>query len=403
MKMKKYLIVTISVFCAVSYACAQEPAAGPLRTSSMDEVLRSVSLNNPELQALTQSAEASMLQLKTENMLEDPTIEYSSFYSPHLTGQSGSELVVSQGFDFPTLYAARHKRNELSRTSLDNSLTAERRRILLEAKMLCYDIIMYRQLGALLDTQEEIAGRLLELFDERFGVGDATALELNKIKMELMDVAATVAGNAASLSASVNSLSAMNGDAGLIFEADSYPVAEDVPDMQAAVDEYLSGNAAVMAAENAADAARKQISIDRQGWIPKLEIGYRRNTAIREAENGFIVGVSIPIFSNHRKVGVAKANAVSAGSMLNSVRNTAKAEAVSIAEDIMKTKTELDAYDEPLMRETLDLLGEAVENGQISVIDYFVEAAAIYGNLETCITLRNRYHKLLAQLYMNRL
>ena len=163
--MKKYLIATISVFCAVSYACAQDQAAGPLRTSSMDEVLRSVSLNNPELQSLTQSAEASVLQLKTENMLEDPTIEYSSFYSPHLTGQSGSELVVSQGFDFPTLYAARHKRNELSRTSLDNSLTAERRRILLEAKMLCYDIIMYRQLGELLLMQAEIAGDMLGLYD----------------------------------------------------------------------------------------------------------------------------------------------------------------------------------------------------------------------------------------------
>ena len=100
---------------------------------------------------------------------------------------------------------------------------------------------------------------------------------------------------------------------------------------------------------------------------------------------------------------VSSSSMLSAGSMLNSVRNTAKAEAVSIAEDIMKTKTALDAYDEPLMRETLDLLGEAVENGQISVIDYFVEAASIYGNLETCITLRNRYHKLLAQLYMNRL
>ena len=68
-----------------------------------------------------------------------------------------------------------------------------------------------------------------------------------------------------------------------------------------------------------------------------------------------------------------------------------------------ETKAALDAYDEPLMRETLSLLKQAVEGGQISVIEYFVEAANIYTNLSNCITLQNRYQKLLAQLYINRL
>ena len=380
-----------------------DQSAEAVRTQSIEEVLQSVAMNNPELKSLIQSTEAAQLQLKTDNMPEDPTVEYSSFYSRNTTGQSGSELVVSQGFDFPTLYATRSRQNKLSSASLESGLDVERRRILLEAKTVCMDIIMYRQLGELLDMQSGIAEEMLELFQKRYETGDATALELNKIKMELMNVATEVADNRAALSAADNTLRAMNGDVELVFDADFYPLAEDVADPQAAMEEYISGNAAIISAETAAQAAQKQVSLDRQGWIPKIEIGYRRNTAIREAEHGFLVGGSIPLFSNSRKVRMAKAQSVSAHNRLAMAKARAQAEASSFIDDIRETKAALDAYDEPLMRETLSLLKEAVEGGQISVIDYFVEASNIYTNLSNCITLQNRYQKLLAQLYVNQL
>lgn len=380
-----------------------DQSAEAVRTQSIEEVLQSVAMNNPELKSLIQNTEAAQLQLKTDNMPEDPTVEYSSFYSRNTTGQSGSELVVSQGFDFPTLYATRSRQNKLSSASLESGLDVERRRILLEAKTVCMDIIMYRQLGELLDMQSGIAEEMLELFQKRYETGDATALELNKIKMELMNVATEVADNRAALSAADNTLRAMNGDVELVFDADFYPLAEDVADPQAAMEEYISGNAAIISAETAAQAAQKQVSLDRQGWIPKIEIGYRRNTAIREAEHGFLVGGSIPLFSNSRKVRMAKAQSVSAHNRLAMAKARAQAEASSFIADIRETKAALDAYDEPLMRETLSLLKEAVEGGQISVIDYFVEASNIYTNLSNCITLQNRYQKLLAQLYVNQL
>ena len=153
----------------------------------------------------------------------------------------------------------------------------------------------------------------------------------------------------------------------------------------------------------AAEAARKEISVSRQGWIPKLEIGYRRNTEIRDAVNGFLVGCSIPIFSNHKKVSMAKARSASAQSNLNYKRVTAETEVRSILVEMDQTKAALDAYDETLMRETLVLLRQAVEGGEISLIEYFTEASAIYGNLTACITLQNSWQKLAARLYRNRL
>lgn len=404
--MKRYILIS-AVFAAsalTSYAGDSEAATGNvLHTQDMEEVLFSVRANNPELLSLEKSLEAQIIAIKGENMPEDPSVEYSSFYSSSVSGQSGSELVVSQGFEFPTLYAARHKRNELSREALGKSFDNERRRILLDAKLLCHDIIMYRQIGELLDMQSEIAEDLLALYQQRLVAGDASVLEVNKIKMELMSVATSVSENNAALDAACRRLDAMNGGQGIVFDADFYPLVEDVADKEAAVAEYLSEDASVAAAENAAEAARKDVSISRQGWIPRFEVGYRRNTAIREAEHGFLVGGSIPLFSNQRKVAMAKARSAAAVSSLNAARLQSESEVRSLLNEIDQTRNALDAYDEPLMRETLDLLGQAVEGGEISLIDYFVEASSIYTNLTACITLKNGWHKLMARLYKNRL
>ena len=404
--MKRYILIS-AVFAAsalTSNAGDNEAATGNvLHTQDMEEVLFSVRANNPELLSLEKSLEAQIIAIKGENMPEDPSVEYSSFYSSSVSGQSGSELVVSQGFEFPTLYAARHKRNELSREALGKSFDNERRRILLDAKLLCHDIIMYRQIGELLNMQSEIAEDLLALYQQRLVAGDASVLEVNKIKMELMSVATSVSENNAALDAACRRLDAMNGGQGIVFDADFYPLVEDVADKEAAVAEYLSEDASVAAAENAAEAARKDVSISRQGWIPRFEVGYRRNTAIREAEHGFLVGGSIPLFSNQRKVAMAKARSAAAVSSLNAARLQSESEVRSLLNEIDQTRNALDAYDEPLMRETLDLLGQAVEGGEISLIDYFVEASSIYTNLTACITLKNGWHKLMARLYKNRL
>ena len=418
--MKRYTIITaifLSAFlCNETVSAANTAADGTgrdfnaadsattvLRTASIEDVLTAISENNPELAALAQNTEAQAFQLKSENILEDPSIEYSSFYSSGVTGQSGSELVVSQGFDFPTVYAARHRRNELSRAALSDNLENERRRILLDAKNLCLDIIMYRQIGELLSMQSGIAGDLLALYEKRLATGDASALEVNKIKMELMSVATDVAANNAALDAACRNLSAMNGGQEIIFEADGFPLAEEVTDREKAVQEYLAEDASILAAANAAEAARKEVSVSKQGWIPKLEVGYRRNTAIRDAEHGFLVGCSIPIFSNHKKVAQARAQSTSAQSNLNYARLQAETEVRSILNEMEQTESAVSAYNEPLMRETLQLLRQAVEGGEISLIDYFVEASGIYSGLTACITLQNSWQKLAARLYKNRL
>ena len=60
-------------------------------------------------------------------------------------GGHGTELVASQGFDFPTQYIVRNRQATLQNEAVDKQQQAARRDILLNAKNLCLDLILLNQ------------------------------------------------------------------------------------------------------------------------------------------------------------------------------------------------------------------------------------------------------------------
>ena len=78
-------------------------------------------------------------------------------------------------------------------------------------------------------------------------------------------------------------------------------------------------------------------------------------------------------------------------------------ELMALFNEIQQLKEAMDAYDVPLMYHSLDLLKQALEEGQISLIEYFVEAEMIYKNLQAYMQLENQYQKVMANIYKNEL
>lgn len=376
---------------------------GEVKAQAIDEVLRNIERNNKELQASAKDAEAARMEVQTQNNLEDPSVEYSPFYTKGISGMSSSELVVSQSFDFPTLYAARHSSGKLQKEVVDRQYQVERRELLLSAKNLCLDLIMLNKQQAMLSLRKKNAGDLLTLFDERLKQGDAGVLDINKIKMELMNVQTEVAQNNAAHRTALQKLLAMNGNLPIEFSASEYPQAKAPADYDELYDEVVATDANLQMADASARAAEKNVSVQRQNWLPKLEVGYRRNTSIDEKSNGFLIGGSLPLFSNRKKNKIAHAQAVSARLRLDDVRLQTEADVQSRYNELRQLDEAMRAYDVTLMTNTLSLLKEAVTEGQISVIDYYTEADNVYNKLMAYYEVENRYQKLLAEIYKNRL
>ncbi len=369
----------------------------------IDQVLQSVGQHNKVLQALQSNAEAAKLEARTSNSLGDFSVQYSPFFMPDVHGVSSSELVVSQGFDFPTLYGARHKSNRLRGEAIDWQYAASRRDVLLQAKLLCLDLVRLNREQALLAERSRNADELLAFFEQRLAAGDASAIEVNKVQMERMAVRAEVAQNNAAHRAAVQSLLALNGNMPLELGFDEYPPAEPPRDYDALLDRVLPADAALLAADALSRAAAQEVSVNRQQWLPKLEIGYRRNTSLDEASHGFLAGVSLPLFSNRREVKIAQAQSTASSLQLEDARLQAEARLQSQYNEVQQLREAMQAYDLALMRRTLDLLREAVLGGQMSSTDYYVEADAVYRNMQAFMVLECQYHKVLAELYKNEL
>lgn len=377
--------------------------SGAMQAQSIDEILRSIEQNSPELKSQQQATHAAQMEVQTLNNLEDPSVEYSPFFAKGVEGVASSELVVKQGFDFPTLYAARKKQGKLQQEVLNRRNEMNRREILLRAKTLCLDLIRLNQEQEQLEQRKKNAEELLALFNERLEKGDANILEVNKIKMERMNVQTEVAQNAAAHRNALQQLLAMNGNLPLEFACSSYPVLTPVTSYSALYDEVMTTDATLLEADATARAADKELSVNRQNWLPKLEVAYRRNTSLGEKSNGFLVGGSIPLFSKRKRTQIARAQAISAQLQRDDVRLKTEANIQSQFNEIQQLNEAMQAYDIPLMHQTLDLLKQAVTAGQLSIIDYYVEAEGVYRNLQAYMEIENQYQKLMATVYKNRL
>ena len=125
--------------------------------------------------------------------------------------------------------------------------------------------------------------------------------------MERMNVRTLAAQNEAARQNTLQTLRAMNGNIPVELLAAEYPAAAEVVNYDEFYAEVMATDAGILvmatdagilSAEASVDAAAQEIKVNKQNWLPKFEVGYRRNTAMKEASNGFLVGASLPLFSS---------------------------------------------------------------------------------------------------------
>lgn len=372
---------------------------------NIDEVLRRIEANNKELQANAQLITSQKLENKSENNLPDPTLSYSHLWGAKDKDETIGELVVSQSFDFPTLYATRGQVNRLKTGALDAQSTAFRQQLLLQAKEICLDILMLQQQQRLLDERLKQAEELSAYYKKRLETGDANVLETNKINLELLNVRTEARTNRTTLENKWQELTALNSNQPLqISSLSEYPLHPLPADYEQLREEVIASDAALWSLSNESAAARKQISVSKQGWLPKLELGYRRNTESGTPFNGVVVGFSFPIFENRNKVKIAKAQSMNIDFQKENATLQAESSLAQLYREAQSLQASMQEYQEAFSsQQDLALLKQALTGGQISVIEFFVEVSVIYQSKQNLLQLENQYQKVMAQIYKSKL
>lgn len=373
------------------------------QAQGIDDVLKSIEKNNIELQAAQKDIVSEVEEIKQSNTVEGLSVEYSPFMRRGIFGISSSELIVSQEFDFPTLYGARRLLAKKQHRVLNLEYQTKRRDLLLEAKIKCLDWIQVNQLKNVLADRLEKAQRLLELYQKRFEHGEATILELNKLKMEQMSLHADIAKNEASRQRVYQELLTLNGNQPLVLDQMNYPLVPSKMMTDSLLAQLQQVDKEILSAEGQKIVAQQQRQIDKQGWLPRLTIGYRRNTEGDLISNGVQIGFALPLYTNQHKKKAAQAALEGALLRKANVQMKVSNEWRVRQNELEQLRTSLSTYDLTFLRQSLQTLRKIVEIGEMSLLDYYTEVDKIYEKWQDYINIEHQFQQVYAELTKNSL
>ena len=386
-----------TILC-VCFLCFNGHIAG---AQGIDEILQQIARNNPQLHAQDKARNAEKIELKTSNNLDRTAVSYSPFFANGVQGIASSELVVSQDFDFPTLYAGRNKMIKKQSEVLDTRFESLRRDVLHDARLLCIQLVHQQKLAKALKRQHDCMARLTSHCETNLQQGNATVMDLNKTRLEGMKLTTAMEECNAQISEIKTTLTALNGNKELALDGIAYPTIDAMPDDATLLAQYMANDLELKSAQLQNETINREISLTRQENLPSLSVGYRRNTALEERSHGFLVGAAVPLFSNRNRTRAAKARLESAEAETEHQRIHTEAQIRSLISQMHATRNALQAYDAALMQTSMDTFVKACQEGEISIIDCCREQADILEKMQEMLELEQQYHLIVASIMKN--
>lgn len=346
--------------------------------SDFDRALNILVSNNLEAKINSRRGEAEIETLKSENILEGPEAEFSRVWGTNEEVGNKMAISVSQGFDWPGLYAARSKAIRTAESALEflrQSTMLETRR---DARMLLVDYIHNSQL---IEIQQLYAARLDSMesyYKKASEEGLETKLDYNKTVIERIGIHRDLHQLERDRQALLVKIQAFNGGISpeeiLSIIGNEYPTVNKsrlISSIQL-IEERDPGIAAARLQETA---ARQNMKVEKLSGLPGFSVGYEHETELGGGFNGFSVGIKLPSWSRKHSRKAALIEAELAAGDLEIVLRQRKADFESDLAQLDYYEHSISEY-EPIVKDEspLILLRKALEAQQITLLNYMDEA-----------------------------
>lgn len=345
--------------------------------SDFDKALNILVSNNLEAKVAAERGVSEIESLKAENALEGVEAEFSRVWGNNKEIGNKFAVSVSQGFDWPGLYAARRKAIKTAESALDflrasNMLDTRR-----DARVLLIDYIHNAQL---LSLQSRYAARLdsMEAYYRKAAEeGLETRLDYNKTVLERIGVHRELHQLERDRDALLVRLQAFNGGIAIgeitALVGDDYPPV-DRSRLLAGISEIEARDPGYAGAKMQAEAARQRVKVEKMSGLPGFSVGYEHETEIGGGFNGFSVGIKLPSWSRRhsRKAAVLEAELAEKDAELALIQKKA---------DLNADLVQLDYYEHaiaeyaPIVEDSspVELLRKALVAQQITLLNYMDE------------------------------
>ncbi len=368
--------------------------------STIESVLSEISKNNKTIQAIAQYYQAQNLEFKTGLNPSNPTAEYDFLKGSPANAGNQHDFAVTQQFDFPSAY---FKRSQLSKTQIAKSefeVIANRQDILLEAKKVCIALVYHNKLQAQLTQQKLNIEKLLYSVQTKLDTGDGNILDVNKAKLQLIQIKRKFQENVSAISELNIKLAELNGGTEILFTDTVYFAPPSIPDFDRLETDYEKEDPLLKILQQQKLISKKQLELSKSLWLPKMELGYHYQGILGQTYSGFHTGISVPLWENKNSVKQKKSQLLYSESQLIAHTNEHYYHIKHIYERYTNLKITLLEYQTIFY--TLNntaLLNKALALGEITTMQYLMEINFYTDAQLDFIQIEKEYHETIAELY----
>lgn len=388
--MKRTLITACLTFITLGLSAQQ----------TIESVLSEIEKNNKSIIAERQKQEAMKLSYRTGLNPENPKIEYERLPGRPDGAGTQQDLTIMQVFDFPTSYTRRRNVSQELSVHSDLQFQSFRQEILLEAKLLCIDFVHADRLNRELTARLDNANRLLTAITKKTEQGESNILDLNKVKLLQLDIKAQMTRNQTDLNLLRDRIVEMNGGEVITLGQLQYPQRDAVPNFEVLDSLIESNDPVVKVVRQEAEITNAQLALTRSMILPKPEVGYHQQSILGQKYAGVHVGMTIPLWEGRNKVKTSQANLSYNSFRIQEHRNEHYYRNKQLYSEYVHWQSILDDYRTALAGSNNDeLLGRALNAGQMSVIEYLMEVRYFYDAISQSLDAERQLNRQLSMLY----
>ncbi len=366
--------------------------------NTVDSVLVEIEKNNTTLSALQKRAEANKLGNKTGIYLANPEVEFNYLWGNDVIGNR-TDFSAKQSFDFPTAYSHKKQIANIKNEQAELEYQKQRKSLLLETRVVCYNLTYYNALEAELSKRLNHAESIANSFKAKFDAGETNILEFNKAQLNLLNLSKEMESLDIERNALLGELSRLNAGVPIEFNASEFQATIISTDFEQWYQQAEQSNPLLNWLKKEIEITEKQVSLSKAMSLPKLQAGYMSESIVGQDFKGLTVGLSIPLWENKNTVKYAKANTVALENMAidNKVQlyNQLKVlhtKTIELQNSSADYKSKLQSFNNS------ELLKKALDKGEISLIDYILELSFYYESVNNLLEMERDMNISLAEL-----
>ncbi|AYN66456.1 TolC family protein [Euzebyella marina] len=371
---------------------------------NIGELLNEIEQNNIELKAYQSLIDGQKLQNKSGNNLPDPQL--SGYYLPFGDHQTDdyTEFEISQSFEFPSVYAARNKWNNLKAEQLQAAYGEKRQEILLKAKKWLIDFFILQKRKTIEDERKKQSQEVYEQMQELFNREQVGILDLNKAKVAWIQEQFVVEQLEAEIQNQKTALQALNGNQPLGLDNLQLNIPFQIQTVADLWNEKLAKDPKILELKAYEAAAQQNVKLEKTKILPDLSLGYNYQGVNGNNYSGVYGGLTIPLWNSKNKVKAAEANYKYQQSNTQVVQQMLYAQ---LQQEYNQYQLLLEKYTE--YQDTIEtlnseeLLFKAYSLGEYSFLEYYMEVQFYRDATDRILQMEKQLQLLQAQLLIHQL